>query len=185
MIGAMRQYSREEVLPRWRRIIWQPQVAFAVALVWFTSFYGAQLPAAGLKMSELTTIPLTYSAIAFGFCIAGMALVLTLPSEHFVSLLMKHRLGRNTQNSYSDLLFVFSWTAIIHWIAVLMSIIAVCVRGGDRTVLTVDDGVAWRYFVGAIVGVSLYGLIQFLLTVITLSEVGRLYMKKTSETSRE
>ena len=94
MIGAIQQYVREEALPRWHRILVQPQIFGAVALAWLTYKYGVKWPLAGLKMSDATTMLLTYAAIAFGFCIAGMALVLTLPNESFVSLLMRHKLRR-------------------------------------------------------------------------------------------
>jgi hypothetical protein len=178
MIGAIRQYAREEALPRRARILGQPQVVGAIVLGLLTSMYGAKWPLAGLKMSETTTMLLTYAAVAFGFCVAGMALVLTLPNESFVSLLMKHKLGRNEQSSYSDLLFVFSWTAIIHWTTVVLSIVAVCIRGGDRTVLNTWDGLGWKVMIGSLAGLSLYALTQFLMTVITLSQVGRLYIRE-------
>jgi hypothetical protein len=185
MIGAILQYARDEALPRWARILWQPQVVGAIALGVLTSMYGTKWPLAGLKISDATTMLLTYAAIAFGFCIAGMALVLTLPNESFVSLLMKHKLGRNKQSSYSDLLFVFSWTAIVHWTEVVLAIVAVCVRGGDRTVLNVRDGLGWKVMIGSLAGLSMYALIQFLMTVITLSEVGRLYIREFPSQRRQ
>jgi hypothetical protein len=178
MIGALRQYGKDEVLPRWKRILVQPQVGCAVVVGYLAAKYGSAWPMASLKMADATTMLLTYAAIAFGFCIAGMALVLTLPSEAFVSLLMKHKLGRHSQNSYSDLLFVFSWTAIVHWSVVVLSITAVCIRRNDRTVLNQWDGAGWKILVGSIIALAIYALIQFLLTVITLSEVGRLYIRE-------
>jgi hypothetical protein len=178
MIGAIRQYAKDEVWPRRRRILLQPQIVGAVALGVLTSQFGAAWPFAELKMGDMTMMLLTYSAIALGFCITGMALVLTLPNEGFVSLLMHHRLGRHSESSYSDLLFVFSWTAVVHWSTVVLSIIAVCIRRPDRVVLMVSDGVGWRVLAGCIVALSCYALIQFLLTVITLSEIGRLYIRE-------
>jgi hypothetical protein len=180
MIGALCQYAGEEIVPRWRRIIFQPQVIGALGLGVLTWRYGASWPVAGVKVGEATTMLLTYAAIAFGFCIAGMALVLTLPSETFVALLMKHKLGRNSQSSYSDLLFVFSWTAIIHWTTVVLSIVAVCIGKSDRAMLNAWDGTGWRVLIALLASISSYALVQFLLTVITLSEVGRLYIRELS-----
>jgi hypothetical protein len=178
MIGALHQYGKDEVFPRWKRIALQPQVGFAITVGYLTAKYGSAWPMSSLKMADATTMLLTYAAIAFGFCIAGMALVLTLPGEAFVSLLMKHKLGRQNQNSYSDLLFVFSWTAIVHWSTVVLSIAAVCIRRTDRTVLNQWDGTGWKVLVGSLVALAIYALIQFLMTVITLSEVGRLYIRE-------
>jgi hypothetical protein len=178
MIGAIRQYAADEVWPRWRRILLQPQIVGAVALGVLTSKFGAAWPLAELKMGDMTMMLLTYAAIAFGFCIAGMALVLTLPSEAFVSLLMHHKVGQHSTNSYSDLLFVFSWTAVVHWSTVVLSIVAVCIRRTDRIVLNEADGIGWKILTGFLVALASYALVQFLLTVITLSEVGRLYIRE-------
>ena len=178
MISAIRQYSREEILPRWNRILFQPQVLVASLLGYGTFKYAQHIPLATLKIGEFTSMLLTYAEISVGFCIAGLALVLTLPSESLVSLLMKHKLKGQQQNSYSDLIFVFSWTAVVHWIAIVLSIVGVCIRRAELGLLNMSDGWKWKLFVAATVAVTAYALIQFLLTVITLSQIGRLYVRE-------
>jgi hypothetical protein len=178
MIGPIWQYSRDEIVPRWGRIMLQPQMAFVALEAYLVHRYAAWSPLASIRIGEFTAMLLTYSAIAFGFCIAGLALVLTLPSPSFVSMLMKHKLSGQRQNSYSDLLFVFSWTAIVHWIAVVLSLVAPCIRRSVMSLLSEWDGQGWLWYVGALIAVSTYALIQFLLTVITLSQVGRLYVRE-------
>jgi hypothetical protein len=125
---------------------------------------------------------LTYAAIAFGFCITGMALVLTLPSENFLKALQNHTLHSKGQSSYLDLLFVFSWTAVCHWALVVSGIAAILIRGTAPDLLNKSDGSAWRVFISFFFGLCAYSLIQFLLTVITLSQVGQLYSKQLAKT---
>jgi hypothetical protein len=178
MIGAVTDYIQHDVLPRCWRIVFQLQTIVAVALAAATYRYGVSWPIATLKLSDTVTMTLTYAAIALGFCITGMALVLTLPGDRFARFLAKNSLPGDKSNSYLDLLFVFSWTAVTHWLLIVCAICAVFVRGGTGTVLNVLDGRAWKGLVSGIAGLCLYDLVQFLLTVITLSQVGRLYSRE-------
>ena len=127
MIKPLWSYGKEEVKPRLRRIVVQPQVILAVATSGACFFFGARISAAQLKLGDVVAMILTYAAIAFGFCITGMALVLTLPSDRFLSALQKHKLDRGSQSSYLDLLFVFSWTGVCHWLLVFAGIVAILV----------------------------------------------------------
>jgi hypothetical protein len=166
------------VLPRLGKIVFQPEVAVCVAIGAVCFFQGFKLPAAQLKPGDLGGMILTYAAIAFGFCITGMALVLTLPSDKFLKALQMHKTQTKGQSSYLDLLFVFSWTAICHWLLVVTAIATILLRDGALTILDKSDGRGWRIFVAWFSGLCAYSLIQFLMTVITLSQVGQLYSKE-------
>jgi hypothetical protein len=184
MIRPLRSYASKEVKPRLRRIVLQPQVALAVAIGAACIFFGDQFPAYQLKSSDVVSMVLTYAAIAFGFCITGMVLVLTLPSERFLKALQQHKLDSNGQNSYLDLLFVFSWTAVCHWLLVVSGIAAILIRGTEPSLLNKWDGYGWRCFVSLFFALCAYSLIQFLLTVITLSQVGQLYSTELAKAIR-
>jgi hypothetical protein len=107
-----------------------------------------------------------------------MALVLTLPSDRFLKTLQNHKSDTKGQSSYLDLLFVFSWTAVCHWLLVVSAIAAILLRGTAPALLTASDGCGWRVFVSWFSAICAYSLIQFLMTVITLSQVGELYSKE-------
>lgn len=178
MIKPLRSYGNEEVRPRLGRIMLQPEVALALAISAACFFFGVKSPAAELKLSDVVGMVLTYAAIAFGFCITGMALVLTLPSDRFLAALQEHKLNSKGRSSYLDLLFVFSWTAVCHWVLVVVGISAILIRGMMPVLLNKWDGWGWRLLISWFFGLGAYSLIQFLLTVITLSQVGQLYSKE-------
>lgn len=183
MIKPLLSYAKTGLLPRLGRIIFQPQVLLSVAIGTSSFHWGPNLAAAQLKASDVGGMILTYAAIAFGFCITGMALVLTLPSDRFLKTLQKHQSDTKGQSSYLDLLFVFSWTAVCHWLLVVSAIAAILLRGAAPALLTTSDGFGWRAFLSWFAGICAYSLIQFLMTVITLSQVGELYSKELSKTS--
>ena len=183
MIRALSQYALDEVLGRLWRILLGTEVLIALMIGGATAIFGSRWGLARLKPADVSTTLLTYAAIAFGFCISGMALVLTLPNQDFVMWLVKERLGRKGPNAYSDLLFVFSWTAVCHWLLVILAF-ALLAFGGERNdLLNGTDYRSWRSFVGVVFGVAIYSAIQFLLTLITLSQVGRLYIARVSDSA--
>lgn len=183
MIKPIVLYGIEQVRPRWRRIVLQPQILLVGGIGIASFIYGTRWPAANLKSIDIGTMILTYAAIAFGFCITGMVLVLTLPSDKFLKVLQGHKLDPKSQSSYLDLLFVFSWTAVCHWLLVVTGLFLLLAHGADRNLLTVSDGRAWRIFISWLFGMCSYSLIQFLLTVITLAQVGQLYSRELSKSA--
>src|SRR5438046_8335009 len=112
------EHGREEVFTRLSRILGGSEVFLSVGIAILTSVYGPGWSFANVRPSDVSTALLTYAAIAFGSCISGLALVLTLPNQSFVKWLIQERVRSHTSNAYSDLLFVFSWTALFHWILV-------------------------------------------------------------------
>jgi hypothetical protein len=177
MIAALAQYTREEVLVRTRAIVFGTEALISVAVAIATALYGPSWRFAHVRPAELSLAMLTYAAIAFGFCISGMALALTFPNQTFVTWLVEGYPGKKG-NVYLDLLFVFSWTAVSHWTLVLLAFFLLALGPERQFLLASSDGWSWRVFVGALCGAASYSFIQFLLTVITLSQVGRLYVRK-------
>jgi hypothetical protein len=178
MIRALSQYTRDEVFTRVIRVCCSTEVIVAAAVGIALGVYGPAWNLARIKPADVSTALLTYAAIAFGFCISGMALVLTLPNQTFVTWLIKEPIPRKSTNAYSDLLFVFSWTAVCHWLLVVLAFLLLSFSSGRDDLLKWSDTYTWRAFIGLLFGVTIYGSIQFLLTVITLSQVGRLYIRR-------
>lgn len=178
MINALSQYARDEILGRLKAIAFGSEVFVSAGVGIAVGVYGPGWRLSSIKPADISTALLAYAAIAFGFCISGMALVLTLPNQNFVTWLVKERIPHRSSNGYSDLLFVFSWTALCHWLLVLFSFILLVTADGRVSLVSSDDSQAWHIFVGILFGGAAYSFIQFLLTVITLSQVGRLYINR-------
>jgi hypothetical protein len=120
MIKPLIQYFRDEGVPRLRKIIIAPESLVAVVvggafLKWGDKFF-SQSP----KIGDLATGLIAYTAIALGFCVAGLTISLTLPDQDFATKLACPKKENDPTNAYSDLLFVFSWTAISHWLALVV-----------------------------------------------------------------
>lgn len=185
MIKPLLYYARNGIRPRLRRIVLQPQVALSLCMGAICFYWGPGSNAGGLKPNDVAGVILTYAAIAFGFCITGMALVITLPSDNFLRKLQRHHTHANGQSSYLDLLFVFSWTAVCDWILVVLGIVTILVRGTAATLLDKADGGGWRLFVSLFLAICVYSICQFLMTVITLAQVGDLYAREIDKESHQ
>jgi hypothetical protein len=176
VIKACTQYGKDEVAPRARRIILSSSTVLALAAAWAVERFGPEAGLATAKSGNLANALLTYSAIAFGFCLSGMTLALTLPDKDFGNELAQSRRGPNDPDAYSDLLFVFSWTAVCHWVTVAIGFVATIALPADQEVLPVGASDVRRAVVSTLVAITVYVVSQFLITVITLSQVGRLYI---------
>lgn len=95
--------------------------------------------AADTSLGDAVAVTIAYAAIAFGFAVAGLTVALTLPDDKFVHHLAtakpkNERLRNNPRkpNAYSDLLFVYSWTALLHWLVIVCSFAMVFGLGYDH-----------------------------------------------------
>jgi hypothetical protein len=176
MIRAARQYLLDEVFPRWRSILKSEHLWLAFVLGGIAAWRGEAVFAAGPRVPDAVTALLTYGAIALGFCIAGLTVALTLPDREFARKLATEECGRPPRDAYSDLLFVFSWTAIVHWVVIVALVIGLAFARDYNSVLCPGASIARRFSVGIVVGLSTYGFFQFLVTLITISQVGRTYI---------
>jgi hypothetical protein len=180
MIRSFFQYCRDEIRPRWWPILASPDTVLAVVGGLALSRMDSTTAVARLPMDQVATTALTYSTIAFGFSLAGLTIALTLPDAGFVRSLATTR-GRQGKNSFSNLLFVFSWTALVHWVLVVASIGLLAGYGRDVVLLPASGSRGARTCVGMFGGVVVYGLCQFVVTVLTLSQVGSLYIENLSK----
>jgi hypothetical protein len=88
-------------------------------------------------------------------------------------------------SGYSDLLFVFSWTAVVHWAVIVFGLVELvaCDYGG-ALVETPYDLLA-RLRLGLLTFLVLYAVFQFLITLITLSQVGNRYIEHLRDRAGE
>jgi hypothetical protein len=184
LIRTIRYYLRESLSPRLAQVIGGAQLGIAITIGVLAAFFGDRTGANNAKLTDLLIAVLTYASVAFGFCLAGLTVTLTLPSADFTKHLANLRKAKQppTRNAYSDLLFVFSWTAVAHWLVVTGALVMLATRNGDAHVLPAGASCGLRTLTGVFLGVLVYALIQFLITLVTLSQVSDVYIKRLQST---
>src|SRR5579884_687770 len=175
MLKPIYQYAKDEAWPRWRKIVLTPETLISVGIVVLFWKFGAALFAEYPKISDITTGLIAYASIAMGFCVAGLTISLTLPEPRFTLQLSSEQ--NQKPSHYSDLLFVFSWTAIAHWCAVLILFAVILLADGSKTLLPAGHSGFRTAVVAVVSGICVYCFCQFLITLITLSQVGHVYIK--------
>ena len=178
MIRPIRQYCRDEVWPRFGSIFLSMDMFLAIAAGFWLALMREHAAVAHLRPSDVGTIGLTYSTIAFGFSLAGLTIALTLPDRRFVKTLAAQVAPGATCNAFSNLLFVFSWTAFVHWLLVVASVV-VLVHSGVESVLMPEFATkTHRGTIGVFGFLFAYGISQFVAALLALSQVGRLYISE-------
>jgi hypothetical protein len=188
MIKVLFNYLRQEAGPRYGEILKGFEFWIAMILGVVVIYFGGDLLSGFLKIRvvDISEALLTYSAIGLGFCLAGLTLVLTLPDREFSNKLVSSKLENKKHDAYSDLLFVFSWTAFLHWLCIVIIVVfLISYGGGEDSVLSVGSSQFRRCFVGLIVFIAVYCFGQFLITLITLSQFGRVYIDSLKENNKK
>jgi hypothetical protein len=173
MIKALIQYVRDETLPRSGEIFKGSELWFALVVGVACGYWGETVIPQTTKVSDVGLALLTYAAIAFGFCLAGLTLVLTLPNVELLTRLATTTPPNTKHNSYSSLLFVFTWTSFAHWILIILSVALLVLAGSNQPILP-PLSTRHQVMTGIMATLSAYCLFQFLITLFTLSQVGRL-----------
>jgi len=184
MLRPLSQYFRDEASPRWRKIVFSPETYLISVVIACFATFGGHLFAESPKISDMTTGLIAYASIALGFCVAGLTISLTLPEPRFTLKLARRKDGEPT-SAYSDLLFVFSWTAIAHWFALIILFAVVLFADGAKTLLPPDHSTLRTAVVACVGGLCAYCFCYFLITLITLSQVGNLYIKDLAKRAEQ
>lgn len=183
MLRTLRSYLAREVLPRRRSIARSSQLWIAIVAGAASWLWGDKLGVAHTSISDVTTAVLAYAALAFGFCLAGLTIALTLPDERFARSLATVRHPKDPtladgrpRSAYSDLIFVFSWTASAHWAVIVWAIGVLAACGGHLQLMPTHANVGDKAAAAGLAFLLSYALMQFMVTVITLSQVGNRYI---------
>jgi hypothetical protein len=184
MIGAIFQYLWDEASPRFLKIVGSSDFILAVLLGGAMGLWGHRLGLADAKIVDVTTALLTYSSIAFGFCLSGLTLALVLPDKDFACHLAISHVEKDAPSAYSNLMFIFSWTALIHWFDIVAAIAVFAFFGSDQKVLPANASCIRHVAIGFLTFLSIYGVCRFLVALITLSQVGRLYVARLAAVTK-
>jgi hypothetical protein len=175
MIRDIGKYLAGDALPRIRQIV-GTDFLLAVAIGFVCAKWGERfLPIAAIKGTDIATALLTYTALALGFCLAGLTLVLTLPSKELLQAMVTSKPIGAISNAYGDLIFIFSWTAFSHWIAVAVSL-GLLLFGGGQALWVSQPSTKFRVIAGILSAMTVYCLFQFLTILMTLYQLARVHM---------
>lgn len=171
------RYLRTQVWPRRRDIACKVQVIAAVIAGVVVAMIGDRLGLDDLKVDTLVTGVFAYAALALGACLTGLTVALTLPDRSFAHFLAaEKRQDKPEANAYRDLIFVFSWTAIAHWSVIALALVTFLGLGNRDVPTLAGDCSLGGALIVLLVAALVYAMAQFLVTIITLSEVAEVYI---------
>ena len=179
MIAVFHKFLTSECTPRWKQISW-------TSAPWLAAAFGCVMAQLGVRSrieiaaDEFISGILNYSSIAFGFSVTGMTLCLALSDQAFVRKMVQTTAAGHSHNTYSDLLFVFAWTALAHIAMIVASIWGLFAFKKDANLFS-PDALWWQTLgSGVLLAILFYCVCQFVVTVLTLSSVGRVYIQHLS-----
>jgi hypothetical protein len=184
MVSAFFDFCWREGIPRLRQIFISTEFAIAVTLAVLLGIFGEGSRIAVIGTGDIALTLLAYAAIAFGFSVAGLTLVLTAPDREFASELAWSDPGEEqglakeppAKSSYSNLIFIFTWTGIAHWALVIGSLAVLLGIGVNTPLLADGSSTLHRIGVAILAFATVYAVELFLVTVITLANVGQAYI---------
>jgi hypothetical protein len=190
VISAFFDFCWSEAVPRLQQIFVSTEFVIAAAIATLFGIWGVGSRIGATGTGDIALTLLAYAAIAFGFSVAGLTLVLTAPDREFASELawsdptQDKGLAKQPppRSSYSNLIFIFTWTAIAHWTLVIGSIVILLGIGQNTPLLENGSSALHRIGVSILAFATVYAVELFLVTVITLANVGQAYIGRLQRT---
>lgn len=170
---------------RIKNIVFRQEVSIAIVIAVLLSKFGPVLFPDSAKILDIAIGFLGYAAIALGFCVGGMTIALTFPDREFMVKLATFKVKQREDDALSSLLFIFSWTAVVHWVALVVILAAVLLKGHKEGDVLASASLRGRIEIGIIVALCCYALMQFVITVLTLWQVGCVYIDKLKKSVPE
>lgn len=164
-------YWRGQVFPRARNLIldWGTAASLVggVITVWIISTGGSQ----GTPIQDVAGAVLDYAAIGFGACVTALVLAISLaPTERVQRWSTRYPHGHEF-STYSELIFVLSWSAAVQLFTVLIAFISKFV-GGSIAVWPHDPLRSHVILLWLAASTVIYALWQVATVVATLSMIG-------------
>lgn len=165
------QYFAGQVRPRLRAIVFH-RTTYLACFASVVLYVCARWTTFGdVPIEAIRTNLTAYAALSFGASISGCILILTLPSREFIRIASSHRIGGRRQSSYSDLLFVFTFSAVAQlW--TIGVVVAMFALGGSEAVLA-DGARATHHLLFLLAAfVVVFSLVRLVVVVTTVSQLG-------------
>ncbi|SEC21774.1 hypothetical protein [Terriglobus roseus] len=176
VLKVLFSFYRKAVKERSSEILFTQETLISVVVGGTIGLFGNRLFPGSAKLLDIAVGFLGYAAIALGFCVGGMTIALTFPDREFMTDLATLTIPERRGNALENLLFVFSWTAVVHWSALAFLLVAILLHGHQDNQLLTTQSVISRLWISFIVFICCYALLQFVITVLTLWQVGGAYI---------
>jgi len=184
MISTLRQFFKNELYPRRRDLLTDSSliISFIVAVLFQIKYRGIHIT--DFTIGGLFLVLMAYATITFGFCLSGITLTFIIPNTDFILWIASHHKGMQKDNThrnfFSELLFIFIWTGILHWLLIITSLFIIF-NFGWKTNLVINslaiDGIIITIIQLIYILFIQYCLLQFLWTLFALHQVSSLYLR--------
>jgi hypothetical protein len=182
MLRTLKSYFCEDLWTRKKKILMGSELYLSILVAAACVIAGRSN---GFTFTDFSAAYLAYAAISMGFCLAGLTLALTLPDASFAEELATTHTKSSMHDSYTNLLFIFSWTAMTHWLAVVATMIVLIRCGSTSQVLMEDSSLQRKIAVGVLMFTVIYSFCHFVVTLGTLSQVGKVYIRRLKKRARK
>jgi len=122
-------------------------------------------------VSDLAATSLTFASISFGACLTGAVLALTVPSKVQRDDWSQSSLPGSPFSHFSDLVFVFTWSAMSQLAVVGASVGLYLTEAPPTTIATQHVDVALQIFLGILGAVGINAVLQLTAVVRTISQL--------------
>lgn len=183
MIDAVGAYFYRHVWRNAGRILQTSHPYLAGVLAVLTIYPSNPLCLSDVTIGNLSAFSFTYNTVIFGFAIAALALAVAIPNDRFLAFLSQR--NSEGQSPYRDLVFIFSWTGVVHSVAFFVALVTLMLYGQDHKLAGQSRG-GWGYaLLGLYVFLQLYAFFQFIVTIISAFELADLYAQFLSRRTND
>lgn len=154
-----------------------PYLSAIIALVLVSGRFGIH----PIEVGALTTAFTTYNTVVFGFTATAIALAIAIPNPTFIRFLSKQSSDGGTP--FRDFLFILAWNGVVH-ISAFIVILPSIIFGIEEFHPSEKIGVETVYLF-ALLWMQFYAVFQFLVTTISVFQLGDLYAQYVSHENRK
>ena len=165
------KYYWGQVVPRLRKILghWTFVLTIMASICLYLCAHWTSF--GDVSIASLRSNLTAYAALSFGASIGGCVLILTLPNRDFIRTISLHKLEGSCHSSYSDLLFVFTFSAMAQ-LATIGVVVAMYGLGGSEQVLADHTSLSHHVLLILAAVVVVFSVLRLVLVVTTLSQLG-------------
>ena len=159
------------ILPRLGLILRSPALWVACVLALILALSIAAVPISKVRIDTLAGYGLSFASISLGACFTTAVLTLSLPGNDRIRKWSRARGEIPTSTPLSDLLFVITWAALIQ-VLLIFTCASAIVFGGSLQVFPSEAPLLQRLSIFLAGWVFFYAVIELLIVISTLSQVG-------------